>query len=224
MGASGTGETVVGADVPPEGPERPRGGAGRIALALILTPVLLTLLWGVFSRLTLEKGPETEAPKLGIDLPAPDFRYPSLTGPAMSLSGQRGKLVLVNIWATWCPPCIKELPALQRLYEQMKREEKAPFEILAVSIDALGEEVVQKFVDRYGLTFPILLDPRGTIKRLYRTTGVPETMIVDPKGRLVQKVIGPREWDSAGSIAYFRRIINVRPASAGKEASVMSKK
>ena len=85
------------------------------------------------------------------------------------------------------------------------KKDGAPFEILAVSIDALGADAVQKFVERFGLTFPILLDPRGSIKKLYRTTGVPETFIVDSQGRLLQKIIGARKWDAPAVVSYLKQ-------------------
>ena len=121
----------------------------------------------------------------------------------------RGKVVLINVWATWCPPCIEEMPDLQNLYLQMKRD-GVPFEILGVSIDALGADPVRKWVDRFNITFPILLDPRGKIKKLYRTTGVPETFIVDPQGKLVQKIIGPRKWDEPRMVSFLKRIYRER--------------
>ncbi|MDA1001657.1 MAG: TlpA disulfide reductase family protein, partial [bacterium] len=126
----------------------------------------------------------------------------SLGGGPIALEDMRGKTVLINIWATWCPPCIEEMPSIQNLYETMKKK-GVPFEVLAVSIDALGGDAVQKFVDRFGLTFPILLDPRGRIKRLYRTTGVPESAIVAPDGRLVKRIIGARKWDAPDIISFI---------------------
>ena len=114
-------------------------------------------------------------------------------------------MVLINVWATWCVPCLDEMPDLQRLYARMNKD-GAPFEILAVSIDALGADAVRKFVDRFGLTFPILLDPRGSIKKLYRATGVPETFIVDRQGRLMQKIIGARKWDAPAVVEYLKQV------------------
>ena len=200
---------------PGEGAAPEEGRAGRLALAFILAPLLATFLWGLYGW--LNKGPEKkdEGPVVALGAPAPGFTFPALGGGTISLSDHRGKVVLVNIWATWCPPCIDELPSLQNLYLKMK-EKGQPFEILAVDIDALGAEPVQKFVDRFKLTFPIPLDPRGTIKKLYRTTGVPESFLVDPQGRLVEKVIGARKWDSPEVIAFIEQIL--RNAAQGGPA------
>ena len=170
--------------------------AKRLAVSLILAPVLLTLLWAVGERLTTERVEEAPVVKLEMGQQAPLFEFPLLGGGSASLASQKNKVVLINVWATWCVPCLDEMPDLQRLYARMNKD-GAPFEILAVSIDALGADAVRKFVDRFGLTFPILLDPRGSIKKLYRATGVPETFIVDRQGRLLQKIIGARKWDAS---------------------------
>ena len=180
--------------------------AKRLALSFILAPVLLTLLWAVGERLTTERVEKAPAPDFEIGGQAPFFEYPLLGGGNASLASQKNKVVLINVWATWCVPCLDEMPDLQRLYVRMKKE-SAPFEILAVSIDALGADAVRKFVDRFGLTFPILLDPRGSIKKLYRTTGVPETFIVDRQGRLLQKIIGARKWDAPAIVEYLKQAV-----------------
>lgn len=180
--------------------------AKRLAVSFILAPVLLTLLWAVGERLTTERVEQAPAPNLEIGRQVPSFEYPLLGGGNASLASQKNKVVLINVWATWCVPCLDEMPDLQRLYAQMKKD-GAPFEILAVSIDALGADAVRKFVDRFGLTFPILLDPRGSIKKLYRTTGVPETFIVDRQGRLLQKIIGARKWDAPAVVEYLRQAV-----------------
>ncbi len=133
---------------------------------------------------------------------APDFTYPDLTGQTLSLEEHRGKVVLVNVWATWCGPCRVEMPSMQRLYEEMAAD---GFEILAVSIDARPGERdatgnpggdVRSFAEEFGLTFPILLDPAGTVQRTYQTTGVPESFLVDGDGVIRRKVAGGIEWDT----------------------------
>ena len=86
----------------------------------------------------------------------------------------------------------------------------APFEILGISIDALGAESVKKWAERFGIKFPILLDPRGTVKKLYQITGVPETFVVDPKGVLVRKFIGPLRWDGAAMIKFLNATLEGR--------------
>jgi peroxiredoxin len=143
---------------------------------------------------------------LVIGISAPDFTYPDMEGKKVSLSEFRGKkVVFVNVWATWCPPCIWEMPSMETLYKELKPE---GLEILAVSIDALGTDAVRPFLkSKVRVSFPILLDPRGTIKNRYRTTGVPESFIVNRKGIFVSRVIGPRDWSKPEIMKFFRSLL-----------------
>lgn len=135
---------------------------------------------------------------------APDFSLPNLDGSIVSLSDYKDKVVLLNIWATWCPSCVEEMPSMEKLYQKLNGE---GFEILAVSIDASGAEVVRPFMKKHSLSFPALIDPNGTIRSLYLTIGIPESIIIDKEGFIVDKVIGPRDWDSAAIIRYFQDLI-----------------
>ena len=135
---------------------------------------------------------------------APDFELATLEGNSVKLSHYRGKVVFLNIWATWCPPCREEMPSMEALYQRLKGRQ---FEMLAVSIDAKGEEVVGPFAAKYGLTFPMLLDPDNETHRLYGLTGVPETFIVDKSGVVIHKIIGPQNWMRKEWLDYFDRII-----------------
>jgi len=135
---------------------------------------------------------------------APDFTLPGLDGKMVSLSEYKGHVVLVNIWATWCPPCVDEMPSMETLYKEFKDEN---FEILAISIDALGANAVGPFMKKYNLSFPALLDPEATIKMLYQTTGVPESFIINKEGILVEKIIGPKNWAAPEVVNYFRDLI-----------------
>lgn len=145
--------------------------------------------------------------------PAPDFRYAVLGGGEASLSEYEGRVVLVNIWATWCGPCLEEMPSMQRMYEKLSGED---FEILAVSVDApVGQTDesgfpggdLAEFVDELELTFPILHNPTGEIRREYQTTGVPESFLIGPDGVIMKKVAGPTEWDSSENLELVRRLL-----------------
>ena len=122
----------------------------------------------------------------------------------VSLADFKGQVVLLNIWATWCGPCVEEMPSMQKLHQELKDEK---FVILAVSIDESGAKVVLPFMEKHKLTFPALVDSAGTLKSLYQTTGVPESFIIDKKGNIVEEVIGPRDWAAAGAIGYFKKLI-----------------
>ena len=135
---------------------------------------------------------------------AQDFRLPTLTGDYLTLSDYRGKVVFLNIWATWCPPCRDEMPSMESLYQKLKGRR---FELLAVSIDKEREKAVQPFAAKYGLTFPVLLDPDGKTYRLYGLTGVPESFIIDKNGTVIHKVIGPQDWTRKEWLDFFDKII-----------------
>lgn len=143
-------------------------------------------------------------PRIGKGVSAPAFSLPDLDGNMVRLADYKGKVVLLNIWATWCPPCVEEMPSMERLHQAMKNED---FEILAVSIDASGTEAVRSFMEQHRLTFTTLTDPRGATKNLYQTTGVPESFIIDKNGVIAQKVIGPRDWATPAAIRGFRDLV-----------------
>ena len=147
---------------------------------------------------------QSEEPRLGKVVSAPNFTLPGLDGNMVSLADSKGKVVLLNIWATWCPPCVDEMPSMEKLHQKLKGEN---FEILAVSIDEAGAEAVIPFMKQHNLSFTALIDTQGSLKSLYQTTGVPESFIVDQKGIIVGKVIGARDWASADTIGYFRNLV-----------------
>jgi cytochrome c biogenesis protein CcmG/thiol:disulfide interchange protein DsbE len=95
-------------------------------------------------------------------------------------------VVLLNIWATWCPPCVEEMPSMEKLHQELKDD---GFEILAVSIDVSGAKAVIPFMKKHKLSFPALTDTKGAIKSLYQTTGVPESFIIDKDGIIVEKEV-----------------------------------
>jgi len=143
-------------------------------------------------------------PRLEKGVPAPNFTLPGLDGKMVSLADYKGKVVLLNIWATWGPPCVEEMPSMEKLHQELMGES---FEILAVSIDVLGAKAVIPFMKKHKLSFPALTDTKGAIKSLYQTTGIPESIIIDKDGIIVEKIIGPRDWATPDAIRYFRNLI-----------------
>ncbi len=131
--------------------------------------------------------PEGEGPRIGAAAPA--YGASTLEGDSVDLASLRGKVVLLNLWATWCAPCRHEMPYLQELYEE-KRE--SGLEILGVSFDTGGgEDLVAGFVDEIGVTYPILLDPQMRGNDLYRVLGLPASFLIDRSGTLVWMRYGP---------------------------------
>jgi thiol-disulfide isomerase/thioredoxin len=142
---------------------------------------------GASERLGLGKpqmaGAALESPQVGS--PAPDFELETLDGERVSLSGLRGRPVLINFWATWCGPCVIEMPNIQEYYEKYPGE----FAVLAVNGDEPLREV-QKFVEDMGLTFDILLDPGSKVQSLYKLRGFPTSFLVDAEGKILVHHIG----------------------------------
>ena len=148
---------------------------------------------------------------------APDFAAPDLKGQAVSLSALRGKVVVLNVWTTWCPPCREEMPSMERLAEHFRGRD---FELLAVSQDEGDRDKVEAFARDLKLSFPVLLDPQRQVGERYGVWGYPETFVIDRNGYVVERVIGPRTWDSPESIASIEKLIAAgeRPAASGAPA------
>lgn len=136
---------------------------------------------------------------------APDVMLKTLDGQNHSLTLHEGKLVLVNFWATWCQPCIREMPSMERLYAKYKSQ---GLEIVAISLDQGNEDDVREFVAKLKLTFPIILDPEHEAKALYKVRGLPTTYLVDRKGQVAGYGVGPREWDSEAAFALVGHLLD----------------
>jgi peroxiredoxin len=128
---------------------------------------------------------------------AEDFRVKTLDGGMFRLSEHRGKVVLVNFWATWCPPCLEEMPAMQRLYHQQGKD---GFVLLAVSVDA-DARTVKPFVSEHKLTFAVGLDLKMELANAYGVRALPASFLVDRTGQLAALALGPRQWDSTAAHA-----------------------
>lgn len=134
--------------------------------------------------------------------PAPSFQAHDLSGDPVTLEDFEGRVVLLNIWATWCHPCRVEMPSMERLYREY---EGTDFEIVAVSIDAPARESdaldrpggdIEAFADSLGLSFRILHDPSGRISDVYGAVGVPESFLIGRDGIIYRRVPGATEWDT----------------------------
>ncbi|UTE77284.1 redoxin domain-containing protein [Rossellomorea sp. KS-H15a] len=131
---------------------------------------------------------------------APDFTLTTLDGEEVKLSDYQGKKVILNFWATWCPPCKAEMPHMEQYYE--KNAKKESVEILAVNLTSQddGEKAVQQFVDGYELTFPILMDEKGDIGDEYRAFTIPTTYMIDTNGLIQHKIVGPMNEEMMGKM------------------------
>jgi thiol-disulfide isomerase/thioredoxin len=133
---------------------------------------------------------------------APDFAVQDLAGKQVKLSDFRGKVVFLNFWATWCPPCRAEMPSMQRVYEKYK--DKIAF--MAVDMQEKKDKVAP-FVQKEGYTFPIYLDERGAAAMMYGIQSIPTTFIVDKQGNIAAAAIGAREWDTPAVYAVIDALV-----------------
>jgi len=172
----------------------------RGVVPLFVTVVLFAAGVGAFTLIRQPAGPSLRAGSV-----APEFSLPVPGGPDVTLSALRGRVVFVNFWATWCAPCREEAPSLERLYQTLHNE---GFEVLGISIDAEKDEAaVDTFKREFGLTFPIPRDPHQRVYAAYQVSGVPETLLVDRSGRVLERFVGPQNWDDPRYARAIRRTI-----------------
>jgi len=127
--------------------------------------------------------------RVDIGLPVPAYRAVSISGDSVSLAAQQGKVVLLNIWATWCHPCRDEIPELRELHAKYKDR---GLELVGVSVDADGaEDNIREFMKEFEMTYPVWLDPAERISTQFLTVGVPTTFLIDRKGLLRWRKTGP---------------------------------
>lgn len=138
---------------------------------------------------------------------APSFILQTTKQETFALPDYRGKVVLVHFWATWCPPCVEELPQLEKLYRALRGTD---FEILAVSVDDDAAKSVTPFLAKNMVSFPVLFDPGGAVARKYGTIKFPETYVLDRGGTVRFKVIGPLDWASQDPTTAIQRLISER--------------
>ena len=132
-----------------------------------------------------------------------DFMLPLLDGTDFTLSQQKGKVVFLNFWATWCPPCRDEMPSMEALYQRFK---DSGLEIIAVNLRESNSEV-EAFMNQYNLTFPAALDSRGTVGAIYNVRAIPTTYIIDKRGLIVGQLVGSIDWNTPRVIAAFEALL-----------------
>jgi thiol-disulfide isomerase/thioredoxin len=136
--------------------------------------------------------------------PAPEITVNSLKNAPLKLSSLKGKVVLLNFWATWCPPCRDEIPSMMKLNTAMAGK---PFQMVSVSIDEGGVPDIEAFFKSSGYSLPTFTDPGGEAAKTYGITGVPESFLIDKNGILVKKVIGPLAWDAPETLAFIEDLM-----------------
>jgi peroxiredoxin len=178
--------------------------------AMIVAALALYSLKGHFSQ--NEKSPaavvETKVNKLGIETPkrktiAPEFVLEDPAGKQVSLRELRGKIVFLNFWATWCLPCIEEMPAIEKLHQKLVEHGLV---VLAVNFQE-GPERVKDFFTEQNLTFTALLDRDGKVAELYQVWGLPVSVVINKRGEIVGRAVGSKDWYSDEARHYFQRLL-----------------
>lgn len=186
--------------------------AGAVAaVAAVLLVLGLDYAPQILPRPEPLRPPATEtAPANPLDLsvfdrprPVPEIRFQDGEGGALTLADFRGRVVLLNLWATWCAPCRKEMPTLDRLEARLGGK---AFIVVALSIDRKGVDAVRRFYREVGAKhLAVYLDPAGQGSRGLAVPGVPTTLLIDPEGREVARKMGAAEWDSAAIVSLIER-------------------
>jgi peroxiredoxin len=158
---------------------------GRVVSRGVLSLVITLMFPAVYA----ETGFAFDAPRER--LLAPGFRLPDLGGTAVGLEDYRGKVVLLHFWATFCTPCLKELPTLEALWHRYR---KRGLVILGIAADRGGADGVRKFAGATGVTFPVLLDPEGVVRNRYEVVALPMSYLIGRDGRFSARMLGSQEW------------------------------
>jgi thiol-disulfide isomerase/thioredoxin len=195
----------------------------RRVLALFAAAVALAVLVfaGVkaYDRWVVEREADAMAVAFGIDpsdAPAPAIAVQLSDGRPLVLSQLKGRVVFVNFWATWCPPCVEEMPTMVRLGQELSQRYPDKFQMVAISVDETWQEVAQFFGGQPPQGLLVARDPEQAATRAYYCAArgacpdsykFPETYIVSPEGRLVGYIVGPRDWSDPAARRYLTRLI-----------------
>lgn len=135
--------------------------------------------------------------------PAPEFALKDADGKEHKLSDFKGKVVLLNFWATWCPPCVQELPSLNSIHERFRDRGLV---VVGISVDE-DKEAYQKFLQQRGVTFPTARDPEQTVNSRYGTTKFPESYLIDREGYVRREYVGPEDWERPEIVNYLSSLL-----------------
>ena len=147
--------------------------------------------------------------------PAPDLRADDLKGAPKTLADFRGRVVLLNFWASWCPPCLREMPSMERLRVKMAGR---PLAIVALDSAETADEV-NAFLSRMQLGFPVLLDPDGGNTKRWKVFALPTSFLLDAEGRVRYVLTGPTEWDEGEALKVIETLLADLPAKADSDPS-----
>jgi len=180
-------------------------GIGVVLVVLGIAAVAFQRLLPPHPGGSVESGDNVAAGEL-----AANFDLKDLKGNSVTLRSMRGKVVFLNIWATWCGPCREEMPSMEALFNSFKN--RKDFVMLAVSQDRTGRETVEPYIEHNNYHFEILLDPDNQLQDSYNLTGVPETFIIDRKGRIVAHHLGAFDWSRDEVREALQELLQAKPS------------
>jgi len=183
----------------------------KVAIVLLIA-ISVVFVYFYLSYMKEKRGKEVDYETLysflgiqRIDPPqkALDFSLKTLGGKRVSLEDYRGKVILLNFWATWCGPCRMEMPSMEKLWQDFREED---FVILAIDLQEEGK-LVSSFMKERNLSFPVPLDAKGNVARSYGVRGIPTTFFLNPKGEIIGKAVGARDWANEESFRLIRQLL-----------------
>ncbi|MBN2225338.1 MAG: TlpA family protein disulfide reductase [Deltaproteobacteria bacterium] len=176
----------------------------KIRKALSVSAVIFLVVLFVVISCGRQETPSEAGTKAAMGAVAPDFVLKSVDGKDVRLSDYRGRVVLLNFWATWCPPCRSEMPSIESLSRKMSAYD---FVILAVSIDGFETSQLKNIISPNHYTFTVLHDPKQNVADIYLISGIPTTYIIDKDGVIVDKSVGAEYWDSEDRIKQLMSLV-----------------
>ena len=170
-----------------------------------IKPILFfVIVGGIAALFVYREASKTGRPGvISVGQQAPDFVTKDETGKEVRLSDFRGKLVFLNFWATWCLPCIEEMPEMQTLNEKFKDRK---FQMMAVSVDT-NWQIVKDFYKKHNIDVPTYLDPGQQARNTFKVRGYPETFIIDRNGSVLKYIIGPQPWSDPKVMGTIEKMI-----------------
>ena len=171
----------------------------------ILVALIASGLIGFYLSGSFDSSGSDSAVQVQIGQVAPDFELQDKSGKSYSLSSLRGKVVLVNFWATWCPPCRAEIPSMETMYKNYSQQ--GGLELLAINVEPEGPGIIDEFSKNYPHSFPVIFDLDARVQNKYGVYKFPETFVINKKGIIVERVIGGIDWAAPDVLSYLNKLM-----------------
>jgi len=176
----------------------------KLSIGLVLLALVMSGLIGMYFSGAFDTENQSQSVSVEVGQPAPDFTLYNQKGEGYSLSSLKGQVVLVNFWATWCPPCRSEIPSMEELYVNYHR---GGLELLAVNIEPEGPEIIDAFTLENPHSFPVIFDRDGKVQNRFGVFKFPETFIINKQGIIVERVVGAIDWTAPEVLSYLNKLM-----------------